>query len=116
MTANLGMYKALTRDAKSSLVCGSRFKRRRSWRNFAVMSTVTVAVCLPSALLAAMPPAPVQGCPSQEETGTLLGKASALMEQSRYQEAGDSLKPLAGLPCDARVNLLLAASFEMSGD
>jgi tetratricopeptide (TPR) repeat protein len=48
--------------------------------------------------------------------GAVLGKASALMEQSRYQEAADSLQPFANLPCDARVSLLLAAAFEMSGD
>ena len=46
----------------------------------------------------------------------MLGKASALMEQSRYQEAADSLRPLAGLHCDARVSLLLAAALELGGD
>jgi Flp pilus assembly protein TadD len=48
--------------------------------------------------------------------GMMLGKASGLMEQSRYQEAADSLQPLAGLHCDARVSLLLAAAFEQGGD
>jgi tetratricopeptide (TPR) repeat protein len=80
------------------------------------MSTVTVAVCLPNALLAAIPSTPAKGCPSQDEMGALLGKASGLMEQSRYQEAADSLRPFASLPCDARVSLLLAAASEMSGD
>ena len=80
------------------------------------MSTVTVAVCLPNAPLAAMPSTSAAGCPGQDEMGAVLGKASALMEQSRYQEAADSLQPFANLPCDARVSLLLAAAFEMSGD
>jgi predicted Zn-dependent protease len=55
-------------------------------------------------------------CPSQEETGMMLGKASALMEQSHYREAADSLQPQAGLHCDARVSLLLAAALEIGGD
>jgi tetratricopeptide (TPR) repeat protein len=81
------------------------------------MSTLTVAVCLLSnASLAAVPSTPAKGCPSRDEMGAVLGKASALMEQSRYQEAADSLQPFANLPCDARASLLLAAAFEMSGD
>ena len=46
----------------------------------------------------------------------MLGQASGLMEQSRYQEASDSLQQLAGLHCDPRVSLLLAAAFELAGD
>jgi tetratricopeptide (TPR) repeat protein len=80
------------------------------------MSTVAVAVCLPNAPLAAMPSTPANGCPSKDKMGAVLGEASSLMEQARYQEAADSLKPFANLPCDARVSLLLAAAFEMSGD
>jgi predicted Zn-dependent protease len=55
-------------------------------------------------------------CPTQEETGVTLGKASSLMEQSQYQAAADSLQPLAGLHCDPRVSLLLAAALEIGGD
>jgi tetratricopeptide (TPR) repeat protein len=55
-------------------------------------------------------------CPAQQETDIVLSKASALMEQARYQEAADSLEPLSGLHCDPRVSLLLAAAFEEGGD
>src|SRR5580698_6680274 len=116
MTANSAMYRMPIRGARSNSACDSRSRSGRCWRKFAVMSTVTVAVCLPNALLAAIPSTPAKGCPSQDEMGALLGKASGLMEQSRYQEAADSLRPFASLPCDARVSLLLAAASEMSGD
>jgi tetratricopeptide (TPR) repeat protein len=46
----------------------------------------------------------------------MLGQASAFMEQAQYQEAADSLRPVAGLHCDARVSLLLAAAFEGGGN
>jgi tetratricopeptide (TPR) repeat protein len=55
-------------------------------------------------------------CPSPQETEMMLRKASALMEQTRYQEAAGSLQSLSGLHCDARVSLLLAAAFEQGGD
>jgi tetratricopeptide (TPR) repeat protein len=38
------------------------------------------------------------------------------MQQARYQDAAEALKPLSGLNCDARASLLLAAAFEAGGD
>jgi tetratricopeptide (TPR) repeat protein len=55
-------------------------------------------------------------CPSQQQTDVVLSKASASMEQARYQEAADSLQPLSALLCDPRVSLLLAGAYEEGGD
>ena len=55
-------------------------------------------------------------CPSRDGLGAALGNASDLMGQSRYQDAVALLQPLAGMDCDARASLLLAAAFEGQGD
>jgi len=38
------------------------------------------------------------------------------MQQARYKDAVETLKPLAALHCDARASLLLAAAFDAGGD
>jgi len=55
-------------------------------------------------------------CPAQGDLDAALGKASLLMQQSRFQDAAASLQPLAGMDCDPRVSLLLAAALEGQGD
>jgi tetratricopeptide (TPR) repeat protein len=55
-------------------------------------------------------------CPSQENLNTALAQASTLMGQARFQDAAETLNPLAGMDCDPRVTLLLAAAFEAGGD
>jgi predicted Zn-dependent protease len=57
-----------------------------------------------------------KACPSQENLNAPLAKASTLMAQAHYQDAAETLTPLAGMDCDPRVSLLLAASFEAGGD
>lgn len=89
---------------------------------------VLAAVSLPGGLTAALSageesaqPAPrVQSktnkeCPPQVDLEAVLGKASALMVQTRYQDSAAMLQPLSGMDCDARVSLLLAAAFEGEG-
>lgn len=55
-------------------------------------------------------------CPSRSDLDAVLGEASTLMGQSRFQEASIALQPVANTACDARVSLLLAAVFEGQGD
>jgi tetratricopeptide (TPR) repeat protein len=57
-----------------------------------------------------------QQCPPPNDLRAALGNASALMAQARYQDAAETLKPLASLDCDPRASLLLAAAFEAAGD
>jgi tetratricopeptide (TPR) repeat protein len=89
---------------------------------------VLAAVCLPGRLTAALAareqsaePAPrVQSetnrkCPPRVDLEAVLGKASALMAQTHYQDGAAMLQPLSGMDCDARVSLLLAAAFEGEG-
>jgi tetratricopeptide (TPR) repeat protein len=55
-------------------------------------------------------------CPAGDDLDAVLGEASALMGQSRYQDAAALLElPSAG-NCDPRTSLLLAAAFEGQGD
>ncbi len=55
-------------------------------------------------------------CPAPNDLRALLGNASGLMAQARYQDAAEILTPLASLDCDPRASLLLAAAFEAGGD
>lgn len=55
-------------------------------------------------------------CPPRDDFNAALVKASTLMEQARYRDAAETLKPLSSLNCDARASLLLAAAFEAVGD
>jgi tetratricopeptide (TPR) repeat protein len=55
-------------------------------------------------------------CPPPNDLRSILRNSSALMAQERYQDASETLKPLASLDCDARTSLLLAAAFEAGGD
>jgi tetratricopeptide (TPR) repeat protein len=57
-----------------------------------------------------------KACPPQQNLNTALAQASTLMAQAHYQDASEMLKPLAGMDCDPRVSLLLAAAFEAGGD
>jgi tetratricopeptide (TPR) repeat protein len=98
------------RRAKSNLACDLPSRSKQ----LVLLSTLAAGVCLSGSQAAAVPT--VKGCPSPEETGTMLGQASGLMERSQYQQAADSLRPLAGLHCDARVSLLLAAALEQGGN
>jgi tetratricopeptide (TPR) repeat protein len=59
---------------------------------------------------------PKTDCPPRDDLDAALGQASALMQQSRFQDAAPLLQPLSGKNCDARVSLLLAAAFEGQGD
>jgi tetratricopeptide (TPR) repeat protein len=61
-------------------------------------------------------PASNQTCPPPLELDGALGQASTLMQQSRFQDAAGLLQPLAGMNCDARVSLLLAAALEGESD
>ncbi len=54
-------------------------------------------------------------CPPAVDLEAVLGKASDLMVQTRYQDSAAILQPLSGMDCDARVSLLLAAAFEGEG-
>ena len=53
---------------------------------------------------------------SADAVRDVLARASAAMQGARYQEAIQTLQPLAALSCDPRLNLLLAAAHEGSGD
>src|ERR1019366_6001629 len=55
-------------------------------------------------------------CPARNDLDAALGKASASMGQTHYQDAAETLQPLSGMDCDPRVSLLLAAAFEAQGD
>lgn len=55
-------------------------------------------------------------CPPRDGVDAALGNASTLMSQARNQDAAALLEPLAGMNCDARADLLLAAAFEGQGD
>jgi tetratricopeptide (TPR) repeat protein len=61
-------------------------------------------------------PAVGKNCPASDEVTAALGKASAFMEESKYQDAVATLQPLSGLGCDPRVSLLFAAALEGRGD
>ena len=94
--------------------------------------TLTLIVALGAVCLAGSPAAGAAGwnagptpqvhsdltrhCPPQSDLDAVLGKASALMQQSSYQDAAVLLQPLSGGHCDARVSLLLAAALEGQGD
>ncbi|MFZ0302133.1 MAG: tetratricopeptide repeat protein [Terracidiphilus sp.] len=59
---------------------------------------------------------PTRNCPSRDDLDAVLGKASGLMQQRRFQDAADLLQPFSGMNCDARASLLLAAAYEGQGD
>ena len=54
-------------------------------------------------------------CPSGEDAASTLGESSSLLQQGQFQEAADTLQPLAKLQCDPRASLLLAAALENMG-
>jgi tetratricopeptide (TPR) repeat protein len=56
------------------------------------------------------------GCPSPQALRSVLAEASERLAQARFQDAGGILTPLAARNCDARISLLLAASWEGQGD
>lgn len=58
---------------------------------------------------------PKRNCPSRDDVEGALGSASELISQSRFQDAAALLQPIAGMDCDARVSLLLAAALEGQG-
>ena len=90
--------------------------------------TALAAACLPGSPVARAvvaqnaQPAPRvhsetnKACPSQESLNAALAQASTLMVQAHYQDAVGVLKPVAGILCDPRISLLLAAAFEAGGD
>ena len=55
-------------------------------------------------------------CPGAQQMERMLGEASALLEQARYQAAAQLLETLTVAPCDPRADLLLAAAWEASGE
>jgi Flp pilus assembly protein TadD len=59
---------------------------------------------------------PMKNCPSPADMEAALAQASEAMGQSQFEDAARILAPLAVKNCDARVSLLLAASFEGQGD
>jgi tetratricopeptide (TPR) repeat protein len=61
-------------------------------------------------------PQAVRKCPSRSELDAALANASSLMEQSRFEDAAAALQPISGANCDARVSLLLAATYDGRGD
>jgi tetratricopeptide (TPR) repeat protein len=126
------MFQVRTPRVKFNSACGllssrKRFLPLRLNRKLGLFSTLA-AVCLsgnPAARAAgwrtaqAAPQAHSEAsrrCPSRDELNAALGKASTLMEQARYQDAAQTLKPLSSLNCDARASLLLAAAFEAGGN
>ena len=93
-----------------------------------ILSATLVAGCLPGSPAAGAAEGwnaetPVQAhakaignCPTRDGLDAALGDASDLMRQSRFQDAASLLQPLAGMDCDARASLLLAAAFQAQGD
>lgn len=59
---------------------------------------------------------PERNCPPRSDLEGALGSASALIGQSRFQDATAVLQPIVAMDCDARVSLLLAAALEGQGD
>jgi tetratricopeptide (TPR) repeat protein len=55
-------------------------------------------------------------CPPRSDFDSALANASALMAQSRFQDAATLLRPLSDVNCDSRVSLLVAAAMEGQGD
>jgi predicted Zn-dependent protease len=55
-------------------------------------------------------------CPSPGDLEAALAQASESIGQARFQDASRLLEPLAARDCDARVSLLLAASYEGQND
>ncbi|AXC15785.1 TPR repeat:Sel1-like repeat:Sel1-like repeat [Acidisarcina polymorpha] len=55
-------------------------------------------------------------CPGSEGINKLLMDSSAALQQGNYAATIQILQPFSSYICDPRVNLLLAAAFESSGD
>src|ERR1035437_999312 len=62
------------------------------------------------------PSASVHACPAPGQVNSELAKASAMMQQAHYRDAGEMLEQPALLNCGPRVSLLLAAAYNASGD
>jgi tetratricopeptide (TPR) repeat protein len=62
------------------------------------------------------PSAAQKACPPRSDFDDALARASALMGQSRFQDAAALLAPLSDTNCDSRVSLLVAAAMEGQGD
>ncbi|MGA2807552.1 MAG: tetratricopeptide repeat protein [Terracidiphilus sp.] len=114
---------------KFNLACGSLSSRMTNLpmmpRGKLALIAVLAAVSLTAARTAGQQsaePAPRvhsnsnRACPSRDDVDAALGQASTLMQQARYHDAAEVLKPLSSLHCDARASLLLAAAFEAGGD
>lgn len=56
------------------------------------------------------------GCPSNRDIDLALGKASALLQASQYQDAAATLEELSDQNCSPRVSLLFAAAKEAGGN
>ena len=61
-------------------------------------------------------PATGSNCPSTEVVTYALQRGSNALANGRAAEALNALQPLAGLPCDPRIPLLLAGAYEGNGD
>ena len=126
------MFPVLIRRVRFSLVCGSVSNRMINvqllWKGQLTLIAAVAAGCLmsgPAARAAqegsTVPEPQVQSqaagaCPNESGLDNALGQASALLQQSRFQDAAELLQPLADKHCDARVSLLLAAGYEGEKD
>ncbi len=86
-----------------------------------ILASLAAVVCVMGTMAAGLP-APRNGqgavqkaCPSREALTALLGAASVSMRGGQYAQAEQALRPLAGLHCDPRISLLLAAAEEAGG-
>ena len=117
------------RRVKFNSACGSLSSRATNLPMMPTQNLALVAVLAAASLTAAgaagqrsAEPAPRvhsnanRTCPPRDDLDAALGKASTWMQQARYQDAAETLKPLSSLHCDARASLLLAAALEADGD
>ena len=121
------MYRTQARLVKFNSVCGLLSSRCLlifpTLLRPSVVLTALVVVFLSggwttagAVVLQSVSPHAKHACPSQQEEESVLGVASAALQQAQYQQAADALKPAAALRCDPIASLLLAAAYEGMGN
>ncbi len=126
------MFRVLIRRGKFNSACGSRSNsvirlQAQLARKLALIATLMAGCFIGGPRVGATAyritesasstrPESDKKCPARSDRDIALAKASALLGQSRFQDAAALLQPVSAMDCDARVSLLLAAAFEGEGN